>query len=158
MWLLIKQTQNFKWKYDINIKRRYEQNLFLKKKNEQGHLVKPLIHNKHTSEHYFGRDFHLVRYLLLAYVWVNLSMYMLPFKELETLIVKCQFMAQIVGEKCWFIITGLWMERRMFHHTLYSWIVLYILDTMSLKWNIFWSSLFFMDLDKFHKKQNRKKY
>lgn len=85
MWLLIKQTQNFKWKYDINIKRRYEQNLFLKKKNEQGHLVKPLIHNKHTSEHYFGRDFHLVRYLLLAYVWVNLSMYMLPFQRIRNI-------------------------------------------------------------------------
>lgn len=63
-----KTNTEFYRKYDINIKRRYEQNLFLKKKNEQGHLVKPLIHNKHTLEHYFGRDFHLVRYLLLAYV------------------------------------------------------------------------------------------
>lgn len=47
--------------------------------------MKPLIHNKHTSEHYFGRDFHLVRYLLLAYVRVNLSMYMLPFQRIRNI-------------------------------------------------------------------------
>lgn len=68
LWLPIKQTrESIKKNTTISIMQ-IEQDPFFKNKHERGHLVKPLIHNKHSLEHYFGRDFHLVRYLLLTYV------------------------------------------------------------------------------------------